>query len=267
MSLQLIILGNKKNIYGAFVEDFYSIILLFVLGAVAGFINVMAGGGSSITLPALIFLGLDPNVANGTNRIALIFQNLSAAVSFKREDVSQLKISILLAFLTLPGAIIGAVIATNISNYLFKQILGIVMIAVVITMVLPKKVKEEYKSKVTKIPWTIYPVMFFIGFYGGFIQLGVGFLLMAALHYILKVNLVFVNMHKVIIVLVYTIPALFIFILNRQVNWEWGLSLAIGNSIGAWWSAKLSVKKGEKIIRIVLIFAIIIMSFKLLNIF
>ncbi len=247
--------------------DLFSILILFCLGAVAGFINVMAGGGSTITLPALIFLGLDPNVANGTNRIALIFQNLSAAVSFKKEDVSQLKISLLLAFLTLPGAIIGAVVATNISNHLFKQILGIIMIAVVVTMVIPRKYKTDYKNKVREIPWIIYPIMVLIGFYGGFIQLGVGFLLIAALHYVLKINLVFVNMHKVIIVLVYTVPALLIFILNNQVNWKWGLSLAVGNSVGAWWSAKLSVKKGEKIIKAVLIIAIIIMSLKLLNIF
>ncbi len=247
--------------------DLPSIIILFCLGAVAGFINVMAGGGSSITLPALIFLGLDANVANGTNRIALLFQNLSAAVSFKREDVSQLKVSLLLAFLTLPGAIIGAFVATNISSHLFKQILGFVMIAVVITMLIPRKVKEEYKNKVTKIPWTIYPIMILIGFYGGFIQLGVGFLLIATLHYVLKVNLVYVNMHKVIIVLIYTVPALFIFLFNNQINWEWGLSLAVGNSFGAWYSAKLSVKKGEKIIKLVLIIAIIIMSLKLLNVF
>ncbi len=226
----------------------------------------MAGGGSSVTLPALIFLGLDPNVANGTNRIALFFQNLSAAISFNREDVSQLKVSLLLAFLTLPGAIIGAFVATSISNHLFKQILGIIMIAVVVTMVIPRKYKSGYKNKILRIPWTIYPVMVLIGFYGGFIQLGVGFLLIAALHYILKINLVYVNMHKVIIVLIYTVPALFIFILNNQVNWKWGLSLALGNSAGAWWSAKLSVKKGEGIIKIILIIAIIIMSFKLLNI-
>jgi len=247
--------------------DFFSVLILFVLGAIAGFINVMAGGGSTITLPALIFLGLDANVANGTNRIALIFQNLSAAISFKKEDVSQLKISLLLAFLTLPGAIIGAVVAVNISNQLFKQILGIIMIGVVITMIIPKKYKEEYKNRVHEIPWIVYPLMVLIGFYGGFIQLGVGFLLIASLHYVLKVNLVFVNMHKVIIVLVYTVPALLIFILNNQVNWKWGLSLAAGNSLGAWWSAKLSVKKGEKIIKAVLIIAIIIMSFKLLNIY
>jgi uncharacterized membrane protein YfcA len=109
--------------------------------------------------------------------------------------------------------------------------------------------------------------MLFIGFYGGFIQVGVGFIIMAALNYLLKFDLVHVNMHKVFIVLVYTVPALLIFILTGSVNWLFGISLAAGNAIGGWWAAKASVKKGDKLIKVVLIIAILIMSFKLLNIF
>lgn len=244
-----------------------SFILLFIVGTVAGFINVMAGGGSSIVLPFLIFLGLDASLANGTNRIAIFIQNVSAILSFKKEQVSDFKISFKIGLFALPGAVTGAIIATKISDELFETILAIIMIGIVISMILPKSKKHYSKDLVNKIPILIYPIMFLIGFYGGFIQVGVGFLLMAALHYILHLNLVKVNMHKVFIVFLYTIPALSIFIFTGNVDWIIGIVLACGNAFGAWWAAKLAVKKGDKVIRVILSVVVLGMSLKLLGVF
>jgi hypothetical protein len=109
--------------------------------------------------------------------------------------------------------------------------------------------------------------MFAIGFYGGFVQVGVGLLIMAALYHLLKINLLFVNMHKVFITLIFTIPALLIFIWTDNVDWLLGLVLAAGNGLGGWWAARISVKGGEKIIRYVMIVAIFIISLKLLGLF
>jgi uncharacterized protein len=244
-----------------------SILILFAAGTIAGFINVMAGGGSSITLPILIFLGLDATVANGTNRIAIFIQNISAIKSFKNEQYSEFKISFKMALFALPGAIIGALFAVRISGELFEKILAIVMIGIIISMIVPKKKNDTDNDAEQKTSRAVYLAMFGIGFYGGFIQVGVGFLLMAALQYLMRINLVLVNMHKVFIVLIYTFPALIIFIVTDNVNWPLGLVLAAGNAFGAWWSAKLAVKKGEKLIKGILITAILIMSLKLLNVF
>ena len=225
-----------------------------------------AGGGSSLTLPALIFLGLDSAVANGTNRLAIIIQNISAVRSFKQEDYHDFKTSFKLSLFTLPGAIIGAIAATNIDDLLFRKILGIIMIGIIISMVIPrnKNVDESGNIK-SKVP--VYFAMIGIGFYGGFIQVGVGFLLMASLRYLMKLNLILVNMHKVFIVLIYTVPAFIIFIATDNVNWLMGIVLAAGNAIGGWWAAKFSVKKGEGFIKIILIIAVLIMAIKLLGVF
>ena len=247
--------------------DTYAILILFAVGSVAGFINVTAGGGSSLTLPTLIFLGLDSAMANGTNRIGIFIQNISAIYSFKRENYQQFNLSLKLSLLTLPGAIAGALIAVNVSDALFQKILGIVMIGIIITMLFPNKKIKLDNSDNKKITFIVFISMFFIGFYGGFIQVGVGFIIMASLKYLLKFDLVHVNMHKVFIVLIYTVPALLIFIITNNVNWFFGLSLAAGNAFGAWWAAKASVKKGEKLIKVVLIIAIFGMSLKLLNVF
>lgn len=247
-------------------SDIISVLILFFVGAIAAFINVNAGGGSSLTLPALIFLGLDASVANGTNRVAIIFQNVSAVYSFKKEKYYELKNSLILSSLSLPGAIAGAIFAVKISNDAFEKVLGVIMILLIITMIIPQK-REKNISDDFKVNWKLFLSMIAIGFYGGFLQVGVGFLIMALLHNVLKLDLIRVNMHKVFIVFVFTIPALLVFILTNNVNWFYGLSLSAGNAFGGWWGAKLSVKKGEKLIKAVLIVSIFIMALKLLNIF
>lgn len=245
--------------------SFQSVIILFFVGIIAGFLNVTAGGGSTLTLPTLIFLGLDSSVANGTNRIAILVQNISAVYSFKREKYQELRASIILSLFTLPGAIAGALLAVELDDEIFQKILGIIMIGIILSMFIPQK--QTNSTGNSRISLSIIVSMFGIGFYGGFIQVGVGFLIMASLKYLMKLNLVLVNMHKVFVVLVYTIPALIIFIVTDNVNWFLGLSLAAGHAVGGWWGAKISVKKGEGFIKGALIIAILIMALKLLNFF
>ncbi len=228
--------------------------------------NVTAGGGSTLTLPSLIFLGLDSATANGTNRIAILLQNVSAVYSFKQENYKQFDISLKLSLLTLPGSIIGALLAIKIGDELFQKILAVVMIGIIISMIIPTK-KNIEENKSNKISWQTYIAMIFVGFYGGFIQVGVGFILMASLKYLMKLNLVHINMHKVFIVLIYTIPALLVFVVSKNINWFMGLGLAAGNMIGGWWGAKLSVKKGEKFIRMFLMAAIFVIALKLFGVF
>jgi len=242
--------------------------LLFIVGGLAGFINVNAGGGSTLTLPVLIFLGLDGSMANGTNRLAIAFQNMMAVSSFKKRNISDFSISFKLSLVTLPGAIIGSFLAVRIGNEWFQKILGFVMIGIVLSMIF----KPEYSANRQKnVPghnsWMVYPALFLAGFYGGFIQVGIGFILMAILYHLLDITLLRVNMHKVFIVMIYTIPALGIFIYTGNVNLGFGLCLAAGNGIGAWWGAHAAVKGGEKVIRYVLSGAILIMAAKLLGLF
>ncbi len=246
--------------------EYASFLLLFGVGVLAGLLNVMAGGGSTITLPTLIFLGLDGATANGTNRVAIAVQNVFATASFRREKVSRLRQSLAFGVFALPGAVLGAVAAVRISDAWFQRILGLVMIGVVISMLLPRSGERPTTPEGTG-SWWIYPALFGIGFYGGFIQVGVGFLFMAAFYHLLRMDLVFVNMHKVLVVLLYTIPALLIFAGSGHVDWPLGLSLAAGNAVGGWWAAHLAVRRGEAVIRYVLVVAVLIMAAKILGVF
>ncbi|MFI5323151.1 MAG: sulfite exporter TauE/SafE family protein [Thermodesulfobacteriota bacterium] len=244
--------------------EYLELLILFCVGIIAGVINVMAGGGSSLTLPALIFIGLDSSVANGTNRVGILLQSVSATLSYRKAKISEIENSMKLAALTLPGAVLGAFLSLKIGNEWFDRILGLVMIGIIVSMLVPQKfeviVDGEKKSKL------IYLVMLAIGFYGGFIQVGVGFLIMAALYHLFKMNLIRVNMHKVFITMLFTVPALIIFIWTGNVNWKLGLCLAAGNALGGWCAARFSIKGGEKVVRFVMLLAIFIIALKLLGI-
>ena len=205
--------------------------LLILAGFVAGFMNTMAGGGSLLTLPLLIFLGLPAAVANGTNRVAIFMSTLSATAGFKSKGVSNFPFNIYLGFSGLIGALIGARIAIDIKGELFNKILAIIMILVVLLIVFKPKISySELMERLTgKHLFVSMIAFFFIGIYGGFINAGIGFVIMLFLHYYNRLDLVKVNATKVVIVLIYTSGALITFAMADKVNWLFGIFLATGN--------------------------------------
>ncbi|WP_462137945.1 sulfite exporter TauE/SafE family protein [Candidatus Mycalebacterium sp.] len=237
---------------------------LFLIGVVVGVINVTAGGGSVLSLPALIFLGLDGGEANGTNRLSIMIQNISATASFSKERAVDLRHSLKLSLLTLPGMVCGVFAAVTIDDELFKKIVAIAIMAVAASMFLPslKKGGEGRSGR----RWLIYPGLVAAGFYGGFIQVGIGLMIMALLFHLVGGSIASVNARKIIIVLVYTVPAVCIFFYYGDVDIFKGLNLAAGSALGGWWGAKLSVKKGASAVRYFLMVAIVLSGLKLLEI-
>lgn len=239
--------------------------LLILTGLVAGFLNTVAGGGSLLTVPVMIFMGLPPAVANGTNRIAVVIQNIFATAGFRSKGISGWPYSFYLGLSALVGAIVGAQISVEISGALFNRILSIVMIAVVFyTIFSPFKGREFQAERLDAKHTVIGVIVFlFVGFYGGFIQAGVGFLFIAALSLINHINLVKINSIKVFVILMYTSVAIIVFALNDKLNWWWGLTLAVGNGTGGWIGSRWQVDKGEKWVRRILFVAVIGLAIKL----
>ncbi|MCP3908234.1 MAG: sulfite exporter TauE/SafE family protein, partial [Oceanicoccus sp.] len=229
----------------------------------------LAGGGSLLTLPILIFLGLPTAVANGTNRIAIIAQCGFAVAGFKKKGVSNFKLSLLLSIPAIIGAIIGAYFAVDISDILFKRVLAVIMM-LVLGLILWNPAKKRQISGDNPVSLgrrqliTAMTVFFFIGIYGGFIQVGAGFIIIAALTTITKFNLVVTNSHKVFIAGIFTIFALIVFAFNGKVCWEIGLCLAAGMGLGGWIGSHWAVAKGERWIRAVLAICVVAMVIKLI---
>ncbi len=159
-------------------QDILFILLLIGVGIISGFLNVMAGGGSAISLPLLIFLGLDSPLANGTNRLAIFIQTIASILSFKQEKLFEFKTSLKIASFALPGAIAGAILAVKIDSALFQRVLAFFILGILLTVIIPRSKKTTTTQTVKPAhAWLIYPTMMVIGFIGGFHQVGIGFLM------------------------------------------------------------------------------------------
>lgn len=245
--------------------DLVDALILIAVGMVAGAINILAGGGSLLTLPVMIFLGLPSNIANGTNRIAIIIQNIFAVRGFQSKGVSAFPFSIYLSISALIGAIIGANLAVDMDSALFNKILAVIMVLIVVYMVFkPKHNLKEITERIKgKHLWIGIILFFFVGIYGGFIQAGIGFIILLVLSSVHRMSLVKSNAVKVFVALIYSLAAVVVFTYNDSINWIYGLILAIGNATGGWFVSRWSVKKGDGIVRIVLIIMVVVMATKL----
>ena len=238
---------------------------LILLGFVVSIINTMAGGASIITLPVLIFMGLPSSVANGTNRIGILFSSFSAHCGFKSKGINTFPFSIYLGISALLGSLIGAKIAISVEDDIFNKILSVIIIVVSILILFKPKTKLNFnsKKKSTKEIVISCVVFFFIGIYGGFVNAGIGLVVMLFLSYFNKMNLVKVNATKSIVILIYTAAAFLIFLYNDLVNFPYGISIALGTLYGGWKASVISVERGEGIIKIFMIISLIIISVKL----
>jgi len=245
--------------------EIWQIIVLALVGIMAGWLNVMAGGGSLLTVPIMLFMGIPAPVANGTNRIAILAQNITAVATFRKRGFSDFKLSLSLAAAASVGALAGASLGVHLEGEWFNRVLALVMVAVLILMATGHdKIKPIGGDAEPKNVLLGHVLMVGAGFWGGFIQIGVGFILMPILHRVMGLDLVRVNMHKVFVVLVYTVIALAVFASQLELLWWTGAALAVGNSIGGWLGAHTTVKHGETLIRRVLYLALTAFIIKLL---
>jgi uncharacterized membrane protein YfcA len=245
--------------------DILEIVLLAFVGLAAGIINTLAGGGSAFTLPVLIFLGLPPSVANGTNRIVIVVQSLIGSLGYKSKGVSTFPFNIYLGISASFGAVIGALIAIEIDDKLFNKILAIVIITIGVMIIVNKnRVDSKLIEKINgKYLFFSIIIFFFLGIYGGFLNAGIGIVIMFILNRFNGLDLIKTNATKVVLITIYSTVALIVFAYNNSIDWEKGLWMALGTVYGAWWSSRWSVKKGDKVIRITMLIMIIIIAIKL----
>ncbi|MGE4544108.1 MAG: sulfite exporter TauE/SafE family protein [Pedobacter sp.] len=240
-------------------------LLLALVGVMAGVLNVLAGGGSLLTLPLLIFMGLPAATANGTNRIAILVQNLFAITGFHRLGVLSWRLALLCAAPAVLGSYFGARLAVQIDDALFQKLLAGIMLGVLaLTLWDPAKRLQGRALQLSAGKIVVLLASFFsIGVYGGFVQAGVGFLIIAGLLF-QGLDLVQTNAIKVTVVFFFTLIALGVFIRHGQVNYQLGLSLAAGNAAGGWLAAHLAVKKGHAWMKRVVSLAVAVFAVKLL---
>ena len=246
----------------------FEIIALIIAGLLVGFINTLAGGGSIISLSVLMMLGLPAPVANGTNRIAIAIQNLVAVSSFKQQKVLDAKRGLWLAIPAVAGSVIGAMIAVDINEEVFEKAIAAIMLIMLVFIVYKPQdwIRERTDIVGKKVNFWQVLIVFFIGVYGGFIQMGVGYFLLAGIVLGAGYELVKANAIKVLIILLYSPFAIFVFFWNGQINWAYGLIMTIGNVTGAFIASRMAVNKGAKFVRWVIIVVILLTAVHLFDI-
>lgn len=238
--------------------DWNVIILLLVSGVVVGIINTLGGGGSVITMALFMAMGIPVAVANGTNRIAVVMQNLSATIAFMRKKMLDLKSSLLLGIPTVLGTIAGSLFALDVSDKTFKVCLSLVLAIILVYLILDRGNAPKQEGQSLKIRWWHYPIFFLVGFYGGYIYIGLGFLILAVTIWTMKLDLVTANVLKGCVIFISMPFALAVFMYNGQVDYVAGLVHGVGNILGAVLASHWAVSWGVKFVKWFTLFIIIV---------
>ncbi len=237
----------------------------------AGIINTLAGNGSAITLSILIFMGFPADVSNATNRIGALAQTITAVFSLKRTPRTKMLFNDSYWFFipSIIGSIVGAIIAVEIDPGLLKMIIGGIMLLLLITLVTnPKKWNIATDVSKNRKTWINALLIFLVAIYGGFLQMGIGIMLLSILVLIAKYSLRDANIIKLVLAVTFVMPAFFVFLYTGGMEWIPGITLAVGQSIGAVIGARyiLFLPKANLYVRWLLIVILTVSSIVLLRI-
>ncbi|MBL7862299.1 MAG: sulfite exporter TauE/SafE family protein [Cyclobacteriaceae bacterium] len=244
--------------------SWYEYPLIILVGFIAAFLNTVGGGGSLFSVPILTFIGLPITMANATSRVAILFQNIFAVGGFRSKGIElPWPYAIYLGLASLGGGVLGSFLASTMSDAVFKKIFVVVMIFSV-GLVLFDPFKSKGDEKLSGKHQMIGTFLFlFIGVYGGFVQAGIGFLVIAVLSLVNNLSLVKSNYVKVFAAIVYTGVSVMVFAWQDKIDWFTGLILAIGHALGGWYASRWSVKAGEVWIKRVMVVSVIAMAIAL----
>jgi uncharacterized protein len=243
------------------------ITLLLVAGFAVGFINTIAGGATVISFAAMMVLGLPITIANATHRVAAAFQTLASSGVFFRQKILDYKTGLRMGIPVTLGSIIGAWASVDINEHVFKIIAGVAMLLMMAAMVLKPNVWLEGKKTNTRVMtgfWH-YLIFFAVGLYGGFIYIGIGYFLLAAIVLTTGLDILRSNALKVFIVMLYVPFTIIPFIIHGMIHWRYAIVLSIGQAAGAWIAARASIKMGSNFIRWFMIVFILIIVADLFN--
>ena len=241
--------------------------ILIAGGLLAGIVNTLAGGGSLLTVPLLVLLGLPGTLANGTNRVGIVIQNGVATWGFRRQGVSGIRAAVPVLIPVALGSLVGAFAISRVSSELFERLFGAVMLILLVPTLRKPAPRADPAAdpQLHSRPGAIL-LFFAIGLYGGAFQAGVGILLVFAISYA-GYDLVRANSIKVVVIFATTLFAVPVFIAAGQVVWLEALVLAIGFAAGGALGSRIAVRGGERVIRPVLAAAVVALAGRMFGLY
>ncbi|MGF1753975.1 sulfite exporter TauE/SafE family protein [Vibrio makurazakiensis] len=222
-------------------------IILFLAGVIGGILNSIAGGGSFITFPALLFAGVPPIAANATNTFASCAGYMSGAYALKNEIVTgtkQLKLTIILSIL---GGAIGAFLLLNTPEAVFTQSVPWLLLFATLLFIFGGKLNSALKRTTSKHKHATQAGVFFSGLfllvvciYGGYFNAGLGIVTLSYLALAGYTNITVMNGIKLLISACASFAAILFFIINGSIDWSLGTATLVGTLVGGYYSARIS---------------------------
>ncbi len=217
-----------------------------------------------MTLPALILLGMPASMANGTNRVGVLVQSFSAGLRFHQAGALDLSRGLTLLVPSCTGAVLGAWFSTLLPDLVFQRAIGLAMLGMLLVIwIRPRRWLEGTEISPRSTPLRM-AVFFGLGFYGGFLQAGVGVVLLVGLVLIEGLDLARANGVKVLLVFGFTLPAMAVFMVQGLVDWIPALVLGVGSWFGGLLGARLTLSRGPAFVRWVLLVVVLLSATKLL---
>lgn len=239
----------------------FDVLILLVGGFFAGVVNSMAGGGSLLTVPLLSLAGVEGTTANGTNRIAVLIQNMTGAYGYAKHNEGNRRKTLEVVIPAVIGGLVGSLIASRIPDDTFERIFGFLMLPLLVLTIWKPSTTSGEKSWPF---WLSAAVFFAVGLYGGAVQAGVGLFLLLVLSRA-GFDLVTANAMKTVVILCITLVAVPVFVYNGQVRWLQAVVLSVGMGAGGYAGARLAIEGGEKLIRPVLIVVVLALASRMLG--
>lgn len=229
--------------------DWHIAVALLVSGTIVGIINTLAGGGSIISMTMFMAFGLPINVANGTNRVAVLMQNLAATITFIRKKSFNINHGLLLSVPVIVGNIIGAIVASDIDEWVFKICFGVILLVIMVYLLIDHKLKPKEGHNIEIKPLH-YFLFFLIGFYGGYIYIGLGYLILTITLWQMRMDMVTANAIKGFVILIATPFSLAVFMIKGNVDYAFGLVHGLGNMVGSFLASHYMTNWGKGFIKI-----------------
>ena len=245
--------------------------IAFAGAFIAGIINALAGNGSVITLTILTtMIGLPGVVANGTNRVGVLLNALGAMAGFAGKRKMNYRLHVQYILPVIGGAVAGIMVATKVTSEQFMWVFKFLMVVMLFVIIAnPERWLIAHAGKSAMPKWLEWPAMLILGFYGGFIQMGMGVFYLAVLVLVARLPLIESNTIKAITVGTFTLIAVIIFAFTGLIVWSIGIVMGIAQFAGGWIAAHYASKipGASKYAYYVLLVAVSLSILKLFNVF
>jgi uncharacterized protein len=240
--------------------------IFFAIGMAVSFCNAIAGGGSMLSLPMLLFFGADVDYANGTNRFAVLLGLGGTLSKFNKEGYLKDRSILLFGIPALLGSVTGTYLVLDLDEGYFRIILALVILFVTIFIFNKNKLSQHSLFETFSPAGGMavkFIAVFIAGLYGGFVQVGLGYVLIFFYTIAFGKDLVSTNAMKAITALFVIISSVVMFMYNGTVSYVLGMVMGMGNFLGGYLGSLYQIRYGEKWVQRFLLVMGVVMSAKL----